>query len=98
MRDVYSGTAVVDLGAFPGAGEATFAVTGQTDIAEDAVPRAWIRPAATADHSIDEHTLEPLLVSAYGVVPGVGFTIRVASTQPRQYGVWSVGWQWQAKR
>lgn len=97
MRDVFSGTAVVDLGAFPGSGEGTFVVTGQADIAEDAIPRAWIRPFATADHTIDEHTLEPLLVTAHTVVPGVGFTITVAPTQEGQYGLWSVAWSWQAK-
>ncbi len=96
MADVFTGTAVVDLGASPGAGEGTFNVTGQALIAADAIVRAWIRPLATVDHSVDEHTLEPLLVTAHTIVPGVGFTITVAPTQEGQYGVWSVAWEWQA--
>jgi hypothetical protein len=97
VSQVVTGLAVVDLGAFPGAGEGTFAVTGQTEIASDAVVSAWLRPAATADHTIDEHKLESLLVSAHDVVPGVGFTITVAPTQEGQYGLWSVAWTWQAR-
>jgi hypothetical protein len=70
-----TGTATLDFGAFPGASHATVAVTGQGSIVAGSLVEAWIRPAATADHSSDEHMLEPLKVFAADIVAGVGFTI-----------------------
>lgn len=69
------GTTTVDFGAFPGSAHASVAVTGQTSITSGALVEAWIFPTATADHSADEHRVEPLKVFAGDVVGGVGFTI-----------------------
>lgn len=70
-----SGIATLDFGAFPGASDASVAVTGQTNIVAGSLVEAWLRPVATADHSADEHMLETLKVFAHTIVPGTGFTI-----------------------
>ena len=105
------GTATLDFGAFPGTGHhVTVAVTGQTGIVAGSLVEAWIRPEVSADHSADEHLLEPLKVVARDIVAGTGFTIhgyfdplpepdmpdrfRFLGSQPRIYGQWSVGWVW----
>ena len=75
-----SGTAIVDFGAFPGASDASVAVTGQGAIVAASLVEAWIRPLATADHSADEHMLETLRVVARDIVPGTGFTIYAINT------------------
>lgn len=70
-----TGTALLDFGAFPGASDAAIAITGQTSILAGSLAEAWIFPAATADHSADEHWVESLRVFAGNVVAGTGFTI-----------------------
>lgn len=69
------GTATINFGAFPGASDASVAVTGQAGIVAGSVVSAWIRPVDTADHSADEHMLETIKVFAHSIVAGVGFTI-----------------------
>jgi len=69
------GTATLDFGAFPGATDATVAVTGQTGISGTSLVEAWINPVATTDHSADEHWVDPPEVFAGNVVNGTGFTI-----------------------
>jgi Collagen triple helix repeat (20 copies) len=69
-----SGTATLDFGAFPGASDASVAVASASIGAGDR-PQAWLFPTATADHSADEHLVEPIAVFAHSVVAGVGFTI-----------------------
>lgn len=70
-----TGTADLDFGVFPGAIDATVAVTGQTGIVSGSLVEAWIRPVDTADHSADEHLIERLRVIAGNIVAGTGFTI-----------------------
>ncbi len=70
-----TGTTTVDFGAFPGASDASVAVTGQTAIVAGSLVEAWLRPVATADHSADEHLVESIQVIAYNIVAGTGFTI-----------------------
>jgi hypothetical protein len=94
-----SGTATLDFGAFPGKTDATVAVTGQTGIVAGSLVGAWIRPVATADHSIDEHRVEALEVTADTIVAGTGFTIFGTSTSQfgnstLLYGTWTVAWAW----
>ena len=97
-----SGTTTVDFGAFPGAADTSVAVTGQAGIVSGSLVGAWIRPVATADHSIDEHRVEPISVVADTIVAATGFTIyateAVADTPMneghRLYGTWTVAWAW----
>lgn len=70
-----TGTASLNFGAAPGAFEASVAVSGQAGILVGSALEAWVLPATTADHSIDEHIVDPPRVVAGNVVPGVGFTI-----------------------
>ena len=70
------GTAVLDFGAFPGASDATFVLTGQAGIGANDTVQAWIQPQlVSADHSSDEALANPPRIYAGNIVPGVGFTI-----------------------
>ena len=100
-----TGTATLDFGAFPGAGDCNVAVSGQTAIQSGALVEAWLLPTATSDHSADEHVLanDVISVIAGNVVAGTGFTIyglNAATTEPVLgdspviYGQWIVGWAW----
>jgi len=70
-----TGTATINFGAFPGSGDASVAVTGQTAILAGSLVEAWVYPTATSDHSVDEHLIDPPRVIAGNVSAGVGFTI-----------------------
>jgi len=77
---VYTGTATVDFGAFPGKSDASVVVTGQTAILTTSEVIVRIRPEATADHSSDEHWVETIEVFAAEIVAGTGFTIYARNT------------------
>lgn len=69
------GTAIVDFGAFPGKSDACVTVTGQTGlVAATSLAEAWLF-GSTADHSEDEHMVEPLRVHVKSLVDNTGFTI-----------------------
>ena len=73
------GSATLDFGAFPGLSDASVAVSSPTIGATNLV-EAWIFPAATTDHSADEHLIESIKVVAGNVSAGVGFTIYGVNT------------------
>ena len=75
-----TGTASLDFGAFPGSSHTSVAVTGQAGILSGSFVEAWILPAATADHTADEHVVESLKVMAGNIVAGTGFTIYGVNT------------------
>jgi len=91
-----TGTAVLDFGAFPGAGQASVAVTGQAAIATSNFCEAWVRiQDVSADHSQDEHQVEQLKITAGNLVAGVGFTIYGECLQGGFcYGKFNVNWVW----
>lgn len=98
----FSGSGLLDFGAFPGATDAQLVITGQTAILSGSTVQAFLLPAATADHSIDEYWLDGPAVMAGNIVPGVGFTIygnsrfqMTGSDGLLTYGKWNVGWRWQ---
>ena len=86
-----TGTATLDFGTFPGKSDASLAITGQSGIVAGSLVEAWLRPAATADHSADEHMLETLKIFAATIVAGTGFTIygfntnQVTEHEPPQF-------------
>lgn len=88
------GTTTIDFGAFPGSSDVSLAITGQTGISSGAICDAWIFPAATADHSLEEHTVEQIDVMAGNVVADTGFTIYARTRNAPLYGLWSVAWVW----
>lgn len=87
------GTALVNFGVTPGGVDAQLVITGQSGIVSASVVQAWISPATTTDHSIDEHWAEDLFVVAGNVVPGTGFTL-YAKSPSSTYGAFSVSWTW----
>lgn len=90
-----AGATVVDFGAYPGAFDASVAITGQTAIAADSIVEAWLVATATADHSVDEHWADPPNITVGNISPGVGFTIYAISRDGgRNYGQWTVQWTW----
>lgn len=74
------GTIELDFGAFPGASDASIAVTGQSGILGTSLVEAWLFPKDTSDHLADEHLLESIKVMAHSVVAGTGFTITGINT------------------
>jgi hypothetical protein len=69
------GTATLDFGAYPGTSITSVAVTGQTGIVSSSLIEAWIRPIDTANHTADEHLVDPPRVLAGNIIAGTGFTI-----------------------
>jgi hypothetical protein len=89
------GTADLDFGVFPGTDIATVAVIGQASIVAGSLVEAWVRPVATADHTVDEHMVEEIQVDAADIVAGTGFTIygrRRGTT--KLTGVFKIAWVW----
>lgn len=92
---ITSGTATVDFGAFPGSTDASVAVTGQTGILAGSKVKAWVMATATADHTADEHLVDPPRVDVGPVTAGVGFTIYAFTNNTRRhYGAYTVAWEW----
>lgn len=75
------GQTTVDFGTFPGSAMASVAITGQAGIIASSLVEAWLMPALTADHSADEHLVEPIVVRASqaDIIAGTGFTIYATS-------------------
>lgn len=91
------GRAKLDFGAFPGASDASISVAAP-EVTSDTIVNAWLYPKATADHSVDEHHLAPIRVSASACTAGVGFTIRgvvdAVGQATRTHGQWFVAWSY----
>lgn len=90
------GSTTVNFGAFPGAQDASVAVTGQAGILSGSLVEAWILPAATTEHTVAEHYFDPPpAVIAGEIVAGTGFTIRAHCDDGwTRYGNYNVGWVW----
>ena len=89
-----TGTATLNFGASPGGTDAQTVITGQAGILAGSMVDAWISPAVTADHGVDEHWLEPLQVMAGNIVPGTGFTVYGTALNGLAYGQYNVMWIW----
>jgi hypothetical protein len=74
-----SGSTTINFGAFPGGSDASVTVSAPT-IAGSSLVEAWIFPAATADHTVDEHLVESIRIIAGNVVASTGFTIYAVNT------------------
>lgn len=101
--NVKNGSALLDFGVFPGASDASVAVTGQAAIQAGSTIDAWLSPAATTDHTADEHLVESLSVFCGNVIAGTGFTIYGTNTSQLYdangngtlvYGKWNIFWRW----
>jgi hypothetical protein len=88
-----SGTAILDFGPTPVSN--TFLAIAQPTILAGSLAEAWVWPLVTADHTADEHLVEPLHVYAGDVVAGVGFTIYLLARDLNgSFGKWSIAWVW----
>ncbi len=87
-----TGNTVLDFGATP-VGDASVVVTGQSGIVAGSKVEAFIRLEATVDHSVDEHRVEPIKITAGNIVAGTGFTI-YGESNLWTYGQWSITWVW----
>ena len=89
------GTADLDFGVYPGKSHATIAVTGQASIVDGSLVEAWIRPVDTADHTADEHIVDPPAVYARSIIAATGFSIDgISRTGEKLYGIWKCAWVW----
>ena len=95
-----SGTASLNFGAFPGVRDVTLDVATAGVISTSLI-EAWILPAATTEHSIDEHRIENLRVSATWKVNGTITIFGVCTDPPvggqtpgKLYGNYNIGWVW----
>jgi len=87
-----SGTTTVDFGAYPGKDMTSIDITGQTDILSGSLVEAWLFPADTTDHTVEEHIYEDIKIIAGNVIAGTGFTIYAVSGNTLLYGQYSVAW------
>jgi hypothetical protein len=90
------GTATIDFGAFPGANEASVAVTGQASIQATSKAEAFIMGDDTStSHTANDHRYAAALVGLTCGTPvaATGFTIFARSWQKLQ-GTFTVRWVW----
>lgn len=87
-----TGSAVLNFGA-TSCLDASVVVIGQAGILATSKVEAMIRLEATADHSVDEHRVEPIKLTAGNIVAGTGFTI-YGESNLQTYGQWNVTWVW----
>lgn len=91
-----AGVSTVDFGASSvSTSHASVTITGQAAIGPSSSVKAWLLPVATADHSVDEHLVEPIRVLAHTITAGVGFEITAICDSGATYGEFSVAWEWQ---
>ena len=95
-----SGSVLLDFGAFPGKTDITQDVSTVGVVATSLV-EAWIQPAATTDHTLDEHRIENIKVSATWKVNDTITIFGVCTDPPiggmtpgKLYGKYNVGWVW----
>lgn len=88
------GVATINFGTYPGSTMASVVVTGETGITATMQLEAKISltNSGTADHSVDEHRVEQIKISAGAIVAGTGFTIYGEALSRRVYGTWDVDW------
>jgi hypothetical protein len=90
------GVAEIDFGAWPGANEASVAVTGQGEITPQASAEAWLMADdTTTDHDANDHRYASILMGLTCGTPtdGVGFTIYARSLE-KLTGAFKVRWVW----
>lgn len=92
-----TGKAVVDFGAFPGSGDTSVSVSGQTGLTTASAVHAWVEATATADHTADEHWADPPLITVGNLGTG-SFTVYAVAREnisgDTPYGEWTIAWSW----
>jgi len=72
----------------------TKTITGQALILTGSLVEAWVRCETSADHTVDEHSVEALKVTTGNIVAGTGFDIYIDCTLGKTYGVFNLNWAW----
>ena len=98
-----AGLVTLNFGAFPGSASATVTFAAPTPADANSQLNAWVTPVATADHSADEHIVDPPRVVAS--LDGLGNVVITGVSNipnaldrinpgpdPMPYGAWSVSW------
>ena len=93
-----TGVAEIDFGAFPGANEASIAITGQTGISATSKAESWVMADDVSSdtlHTAADHRYLPQFASFTCGTPtaGTGFTIYGRSVHKLQ-GKWKLRWVW----
>lgn len=101
-----TGKGIIDFGAFPGSDYATTTVTGipASQVKTGQQILVWVGQEATPDHTLDEHRLATIRLSADTIVENASFRVVGTEAEPhahkgkRQaplYGVWSFSFMYQ---
>lgn len=89
------GTATIDWGSFPGANEASVAVTGQGGITTTSHVEAWYMEETLGAKTAADHGYAAMItsLSCGDISNGVGFTIYGKSPEKLQ-GAFTIHWVW----
>jgi hypothetical protein len=92
---IYTGTAVIDFGPYPGSNEASVVVSGQTGIAPSTVVTLQVPYTASLDYTEADHAYIAALASFVpgSIVTDTSFTIYGRSVHKMQ-GRINVQWTW----
>lgn len=91
-----TGTATINFGAFPGANEASVAVTGQASISATSKVEAYVMGDDTASgHTASDHRYFAMLVGLSCGTPtaATGFTVYARCAEKMQ-GAFTIRWVW----
>lgn len=96
------GRGVIDLGVFPGTAHAKV-TTGVAGLRTTDNPSVWLVPVTTADHSADEHGVEPLelvgtceaddLLTVHVRLRSAPVLTNFNNNTPTAYGLWTIAWE-----
>lgn len=87
-----AGQAVLDFGNY--GTDASVAVTGQTGIIAGSQCFVSLAVVATPENTIGDIVMDPPMVFAGNIVPGVGFTIYGKAIEGGLHGRFNVDWEW----
>ena len=89
---ISGGTAILDFGT--GAGAASIAITGQTNILTTSNVQVTVAAVSTSNKSADEIYLDPIVVMVGPPTNGTGFTIYGTALNKFTSGQYQVNWSW----
>jgi len=92
-----TGTTTVDFGSGASVSNdtrKTVTVTGQGSIGTGSLVEAWVRCESSADHTVDEHSVEALKITTGNIVAATGFDIYAECVDGKTYGVFNINWAW----
>ena len=86
------GQTIVNFGVFPGSTDASVTIT-DPNVQATSYLEANLLAIATPDHSVDEHRIEAIHITAGNIVPSTSFTIYAQSqSNAKLYGAYTVSY------